>query len=337
MLRKPESRGLRRVLITVPVAGVAFAAANLGSVAFATIVPTTTTLTAPATAAQGASVTLTATVTPTGLFAGTATDQGSVAFKSGSTVLGSKTLSGCSAGQPCSASLATTALPVGTDSLTAIYTPSGGLTAGSSSTARTIVVEPTATSTSACTEGTDCNGGTVYATNLSSSINVQTHGGTTGGGTYTIQESTGGPALLCQDSGINADTGNYLVSTNDVTETVTYTLLGQAADQFNSLHPGTTPAICYGSPAQFPGSVFNSANNEYEGTTPACNATQSNAPCGLSQTYAIGNGPGGVNTETLVLVASAATTAGGNGNGNPCSHHQGQPQNCNTADPKVGP
>jgi hypothetical protein len=87
---------------------------------------------------------------------------------------------------------------------------------------------------------------------------------------------------------------------------------------------------------QFTGSTFNSANNEYEGVPPVCNATQSNTPCEKSQTYGVGDGPGGVNTVTFVLVVNSATTAGGNGTGNTCSHHNGQPQNCNSADPHAG-
>ncbi len=67
---------------------------------------TTTTLSAPGTAAYGASVTLTATVASTA-----GTPGGVVTFYSGSTGLGTGTLNGSGV-----ATLSTTTLPVGTDS-----------------------------------------------------------------------------------------------------------------------------------------------------------------------------------------------------------------------------
>jgi hypothetical protein len=82
---------------------------------------TTTNLTAPATAVDGASVTLTATVAST---AGTAA--GTITFMSGSTALGTGTLNGGVA------TVSTTALPVGTDTVTATYSAAGNY-AGSTS------------------------------------------------------------------------------------------------------------------------------------------------------------------------------------------------------------
>jgi hypothetical protein len=78
------------------------------------ILPTTTTLSAPTTAAtQGAAVALTALVKPT---SGTVAPTGKVTFKSGTTTLGTVALNGT--GQ---AVLTTTTLAVGTDVLTAVY------------------------------------------------------------------------------------------------------------------------------------------------------------------------------------------------------------------------
>ncbi len=94
----------------------------------------TTTLSAsPAPSTSGQSVTLTAAVTPTGA-------TGTVQFFSGSTSLGSATIT---SGQ---AQLATTALPVGTDSLTAVYSGDSN-TAGSTSAAvaQTVSLVSTAT------------------------------------------------------------------------------------------------------------------------------------------------------------------------------------------------
>ncbi len=79
---------------------------------------TTTTLSASSTkATSGQSVTFTAKVVPTS--PGTGTPTGSVTFKDGSTTLGTATLSPVSGG--AQATFATSTLPVGTDSITAVY------------------------------------------------------------------------------------------------------------------------------------------------------------------------------------------------------------------------
>jgi Bacterial Ig-like domain (group 3)/MBG domain (YGX type) len=91
--------------------------------------PTTTTLTAPATSTYGTSVTLTATVT-----SADGTPAGTVNFYSGTTLLGTGTLNAGGV-----ATLSTTAIPGGTDSLTAGYGAAGNFGA-STSTASTITV-----------------------------------------------------------------------------------------------------------------------------------------------------------------------------------------------------
>jgi hypothetical protein len=96
---------------------------------------TTTTLSAPGSAAYGASVTLTATVASTG-----GTPGGIVTFYSGSTALGTGTLNGSGV-----ATLTTTTLPVGTDSLTAAYAATGNF--GASTSASTSITISTATQT----------------------------------------------------------------------------------------------------------------------------------------------------------------------------------------------
>jgi hypothetical protein len=91
-------------------------------------VSTTTTLSAPGTAAYGASVALTATVAST-----SGTPSGVVTFYSGATALGTGTLNNGVA------TLTTTMLPLGTDSLTASYAATGNFGA-STSAARSITV-----------------------------------------------------------------------------------------------------------------------------------------------------------------------------------------------------
>ena len=96
---------------------------------------TTTTLSAPGSAAYGASVALTATVASTA-----GTPGGVVTFYSGSTALGTGTLNGGGV-----ATLTTTTLPVGTDSLTAAYAATGNF--GASTSAASSITITTATQT----------------------------------------------------------------------------------------------------------------------------------------------------------------------------------------------
>jgi hypothetical protein len=91
--------------------------------------PTSTTLSAPASAAAGANVTLTATVSSS-----VGTPGGVVTFSNGSTALGTGTLNATGA-----ATLNTTALPAGTNTVTAVYAAAGNF-AASTSTAVTVTV-----------------------------------------------------------------------------------------------------------------------------------------------------------------------------------------------------
>jgi hypothetical protein len=84
---------------------------------------TTTTLTAPASVAYGASATLTATVSSTA-----GSPAGTITFLSGSTVLGTAPLNASGAAQ-----LATTALPAGTDVVKASYAAQGNYAASAAS------------------------------------------------------------------------------------------------------------------------------------------------------------------------------------------------------------
>jgi hypothetical protein len=83
---------------------------------------TSTTLSAPASAAYGASVALTATVS-----SGAGTPGGTVTFSSGSTTLGTGALNAAGA-----ATLNTTALPGGTNTVTAVYAAAGNFAASTS-------------------------------------------------------------------------------------------------------------------------------------------------------------------------------------------------------------
>ena len=90
---------------------------------------TTTTLSAPSSASSGTAVTLTATVS-----AASGSPTGTITFYNGTAVLGTGTLNSSSM-----ATLSTTALPVGVDSVTAVYAGAGTFT-GSTSGAVTITI-----------------------------------------------------------------------------------------------------------------------------------------------------------------------------------------------------
>jgi hypothetical protein len=99
--------------------------------------PTTTTLSAPGSAASGAGVTLTATVAST-----SGTPAGTVTFYTGSTALGTGTLNGSGV-----ATLDTTSLHAGTDPTTAVYAAAGNF-AGSTSPVVTVNIAAPPTGTS---------------------------------------------------------------------------------------------------------------------------------------------------------------------------------------------
>ena len=144
-----------------------------GSVTSPTPVASSTALAASApTIAAGASVTFTATVTgPTG---NTTTPTGAVTFMDGTTTLGNGTLSSSGV-----ATYTTTALPTGSDSITAVY---GGDTnfSGSTSSAVTVTVTAAPTPSFALTNSGNITVSPGATTGNSSTISVAPSGGFTG-------------------------------------------------------------------------------------------------------------------------------------------------------------
>ena len=145
---------------------------------------TTTTLSAPASAAAGASVTLTATVAST-----VGVPAGSVTFFSGSTSLGVGSLNGSGV-----ATLATTALPAGTDTATATYAAAGNF-AGSTSSPVTLTI-------------TAASGGSAPAYTVTANpASLTISSGSTGSTTLTITPTGGYKgtiALSCASLPTNA-------------------------------------------------------------------------------------------------------------------------------------
>ena len=170
-----------------------------------TAAPTTTTLSAPASSAYGTSVTLTATVASTD-----GTPGGSVTFYSGTTELGTGTLNSSGV-----ATLSTTTIPGGTDSLTATY-PAAGNFATSTSSASSITVSQATQTITFAPIASRPYGSAPFAVTASSSagskypvtITVQSGPATIGSGTVTLT-GAGTVVLLASQAGDN----NYSAAT----------------------------------------------------------------------------------------------------------------------------
>ena len=148
-----------------------------------TAAPTTTSLTAPASAAPGASVPLTATVA-----SAAGTPGGVVTFYSGTTSLGTSALDAGGA-----ATLSTTALATGTDSLTANYAATGNF-AASTSAASIITISASSQTITFPAIATHVYGSAPFAVSATSSlgsgypvtIGVQSGPATINGGIVTL-------------------------------------------------------------------------------------------------------------------------------------------------------
>ncbi len=189
---------------------------------------TTTKLTAsPTSSSFGSNVNLTATVTATG-----ASPTGTVIFKLGTATLGTANINTASH----TAVLSTTALPVGTSSITAVYSGANGFTT-STSTALSEKVTGTVTTTKLVASPTSATAGasvlltaTVKATVGSPSGSITFLDGTKTLGTATINSSTGIATLTTTQLAVGSHTlsASYAgggafagsVSTS-VTETIT--------------------------------------------------------------------------------------------------------------------
>ena len=206
----------------------------------------------------GQSLTLTATVT--GQFGGTAT--GTVTFSNGSTSLGTGSLSGNSAG------LTTTMLPVGTDSITAVYSGDSNF-AGSTSNAVSQVVNtppPAATPTFSVPAGT-------YASAQSVTVNDATAGATvyyTTNGTTPTTSSTKYTGAITVSSSETleaiATASNY---SNSAVATAAYVISIPAnpVPVMSSMSPAYTSAGGAAFTLTITGSGFTASSTAYWGTS----------------------------------------------------------------------
>ena len=251
------------------------------------VTPTTTSLAAPATAAQFSPVLFTATVAPSAA-------AGSVAFKEGSTTLGTSPVSSGTA------TLSTSSLSVGPHSVTATFTPTDPASYSGSISAP-VSVQITA------------------FTGVSASEQIQT---TIDAGALTISVADTSPVVLPTPT-LDADAG-LLVTTGDihpVTVTDTragnpgFTVNGQVTDfssgpnSINGYDLGWAPARIDSAVAQTitPGPVVNPASGLAPGVTPADPAL------GLKTSRVLATGTGLGTTHlgaTLTLKAPTSTPPG---------------------------
>ena len=198
---------------------------------------TTTTLTppSPATIATGSSVTLSAKVVlATGATAptGEAAPTGDVLFKSGSTVLGTGTISGGTA-QITTPDLTT----AGTDTFTAIYAGDNYFNTSTSGAVTVNVVQPVNTTTAVSAMPT----GIAEGASVTLSATVTPASGTTAPSSGTVQFYNNGTAL---GSPVNVVSG----SGNTVTAMTSVTTLPEGANAITAVYSGSTDKLFNASP-----------------------------------------------------------------------------------------
>ena len=203
---------------------------------------TTTTLSAPGSAAYGTGVTLTATVSSTA-----GTPGGIVTFYSGSTSVGTGTLNGSGV-----ATLATTILPVGTDTLTASYGAAGNF-ATSTSPSSSITVNVASQTIAFPAIGAHAYGSAPFAVTASSNL----------GSSYPVA--------------ITVQSGPAVISGGIVTVTGVGTVVLQATQAGNSDYNAATATQSF---QVTPASLTIAANNatrSYGAANPAFSGTVSGA------------------------------------------------------------
>ena len=200
-----------------------------------TAAATTTTLTAPASSTYNSSVTLTATV---GSTAGT--PAGAVTFLSGTTTLGTGTLNGSGV-----ATLGTTALAVGTDSITASFAAAGNFAASTSAASNVTVSQASQTITFPAVASRPYGSAPFAVTATSSAgssypvtITVQSGPAVISGGVVTL---TGAGTVVLQAA--QAGDTNYSAATTTQSFQVTPAPLTVAANNASRAFGAANPAF----------------------------------------------------------------------------------------------
>jgi sugar lactone lactonase YvrE len=230
----------------------------------------------------GAKVTFTATITSASSNAAT----GTVTFMNGATSIGTGKLSG----NPAVATLATAALPVGTDPITAVYAGDNYNSAGTSNTVQQQVNPAASTTGIASTPNPS-----TYGQNVTFTVTVTASSGTGSlSGTATIADTFNGNT-------VNLATGLSLKS-------------GQATFQINTLAIGLHSIV-----ATYSGDTDHATSSSsplmqtvQEGTTTALISNQNPTTQGQSVTFTatVTPGPGGVTPDGTVTFMNGTATLG---------------------------
>jgi hypothetical protein len=280
-------------LAAVAVGGTAVALAPTATAAG--LIPSTVTVTAsPSSGTAPTSVTLTAKVAAAIVGGLIITPGGQVAFSytsaAGSGALGSGTLGSCLL-SACTATLTTSALPAGTNTVTASYAGDGVVAGNSGTTTVTLAAPPPppppppptptgSSSTVTCNAGQYCQAA-VKTSNGANTMNVLSSPSST---QQTVSgQLENGKKLHCPQNTDNQNgaLGTFEVTVNDTTKTVTYTGYGNTASSMlanYNRHPDY--AGCFGSVDPFNGfvggtygpAVFVSSDGLYEAQPATCAA-----------------------------------------------------------------
>jgi hypothetical protein len=268
------------------------------------VVPSTTTVSAsPSSATVGASVKLTAKVAAAVVGGAVVTPSGPVAFSytngTSSGSLGSATLGSCLLSS-CTATLATTALPYGTNTVTAVYGGDGVVAGSSGSTTVTMAAPPpppppvptSNSSTVTCNAGNYCEAAVKSSsTNPTNTMDVLSSPSSSQQTVKALLEN--GKNLHCPQNTDNQTgaLGTFEVTVNDTSKTVTYVGFGNTARSMKSNYLAhVTYAGCFGSVNPFNGfvggvygpAVFVPSDQLYEAQPGVCSAY---APPCIAVTY----------------------------------------------------
>jgi autotransporter-associated beta strand protein len=282
------------------------------SVTVASTSTTTTTLSySPSAPAYGQSVTLTADVSP-------AAATGTVNFYSGTTLLGSGTVSGGVASYP------TTALALGANSITAVYSGDSTYTSSGSSAASITVVQSNSTTVVTYFPGSPVAGQTVTLTATVSPANsgtgtptgsVEFFNGTDVLGTVNLASGVATLQATSLSTGANAITAQYEGDNNfngSLSPAVSVTLAAAATSSTTVTYTPSSPV--YGSDVTLSASVAavspltgtpTGTVEFYEGTTALGSATLSGGAASLAPMAL----PAGANAITAIYSGDSTFTA----------------------------
>ncbi len=315
-----NSSGIATLTTTIlPVGNDSLMATYVGNINYATSSGSTTeTITAPAatattlavtpspSATYGTSVKLTATVTS----GGSPVTSGTVNFYNGSTLLGTGTLTGSG-----SATLSTTTLPVGTDSLTASYAAQGNYGASSSSPAvtETIISAAAPTTTSLTASPTKAS----YGASVTLTAQVLANGTGATSGTVTFFDNgspignaavTGGVASLSTKTlpmGGNTLTASYAANNSYGASTSSAVTVTITADVTTTTLIANPTSVVYGS------SVTLTATVTSGGGTPTGTVNFYNGATLLGTGTLNGSGSASLSTTTLPMGSNTLTASYG--------------------------